>query len=302
MTLRSKLAMALLAVMWTPFVALAQQPLKIVTYNIHGGHGNLEYNLQLFKELLHGDEHVLCLQEIKPGDWQTVQGVFPEFPHTQIVWRQTTDELGPFEQPQREASALLAKLPIASRSERLIQIDPAGDLWERKAGFVRLQANDNSDDTIFVAHYHNTYNFDENDFAAEQTGLARFRAIGLELMGENSLTNPQPYVLAGDFNLLEDKVAAVLHDAPQRFGVWRDHIATNRALLATQRLDATGRDISDHDAVVAVLDYTVKLPASDVGGEVIDGEPVAQAGAPALEWILAPMWVGWWMSRRKRRV
>lgn len=245
-------------------VACAQAiPLKVLTYNIHGGHGNAEYNLELFKELLNGDEHLLCLQEIKPNIWPAVQAAFSDYPHSQIVWRETTDDLGLFESRQREGGAIFSKLPFLNQQERLIQIDPGGDLWERKAGFVNIQTGTAETDNVFIGCYHNTYNFNDNDFASEQEGMRKFREISLDEMSAESLSTHTPYILLGDFNIFADKIAQVLPDAPFSFSVGRDHIATNITFLQTVKLDTRARDISDHDAVVATLDKSVSFKPSN---------------------------------------
>lgn len=258
--------------------AFQHDAFKVVTYNLHGGHGNAEYNLQRFNELLDGDEHVLCLQEIKPDIWPLVQDVFIDYPYSQIVWRQTTDALGLFESPQKEGGAIFSKLPFLSVQERLVQIDPAGDMWERKAGFVTVQGGQTLDDEIFIGCYHNTYNFDDDDFASEQAGMRKFRDISLEEMGITALDVNKPYVLAGDFNLYEDKVSAIMNDVPFHYSVWRDHIVSNIPMLNVRQINAVEQGISDHDALLVTLDIDVSnRPTSDESEIIAPSQPATES-------------------------
>lgn len=272
---------------FSAFGASAQNLLKVLSYNIHAGHGNAEVNLQQFKALLEGDEHLVCLQEVKPSIWSTVQASFAEFPYVQVVWRQTTDALGPLESPQQEASVIFSKLSFLTKSERLIQVDPGGDLWERKAGFVSVSTSNSQDDAVLIGCYHNTYNFNNNDFESEQAGMRKFRDISLQEMSATTLDTDKPYVLAGDFNVFEDKITKVLPDVPFTYSVGRDHIATNVPLVDAYTINTSTLNISDHDVVAVTLDIVVTEDKEVMPRDSIDEVPTTSGGVIGLGSLIA---------------
>ena len=232
--------------------------LKVITYNTHGGHGDLTKNLARFKALLDGDEHVLCLQEIGPDIWEQVVAAFPEFRYSYKVWQKTTDELYPGEKRQIAGGGILSKLPIIEKEEGLIQIDPGGDLWERRAGFVKIQTGKNPDtDFIYLGHYHNTYNWDIDSFRSEKAGMVQFRKWSLEQLEASDLSTKTPYILAGDWNLFEKDVTAILSDAPYYYHFWRDYQHSNLPMLRKKWINTLGNDISDHNAVSVTYSHKV---------------------------------------------
>ena len=229
--------------------------LKIVSYNTHGGHGNLQVNLAKFKQMLDGDEHVLFLQEIGPDIWEQVKAAFPEFSYSYKVWQKTTTT---GHEPWWTGGGILSKLPILEESEGLIQIDPGGDLWERRAAFVKIQTGPNpSSDYVYLSHYHNTYNWDNNDFQSEREGMTKYRQFILSKLGEASLDNSKPYILAGDWNIFKNHVSTTLFDSPYHYGFWRDHVNTNVPMLVRKWIDTVGVDISDHNAISVSFQFPV---------------------------------------------
>ncbi len=137
--------------------AAAGHLLRVVTCNIHGGHGDLVGNLTAFRDTMLAGEDVLCLQEVPVGgDWNTVKAVFPDYPHTFQTINTTTGWIWPWESQQQNSVAILSKHPFQFTDSRLIQIDPGGDRWERHAQHVRI---DSGPGPVDVFNFHNTYNW-----------------------------------------------------------------------------------------------------------------------------------------------
>ena len=121
------------------------------------------------------------------------------------------------------------------RSEGLVQVDPGGDLWERRAAFIKLQTGPNpASDYMYLSHYHNTYNWNKNDFQSEREGMAKYRQFVMNKLGVNTLKTNKPYVMAGDWNIFEAHVKQVLFDTPYHFGNGRDHQNSNLSMSATR--------------------------------------------------------------------
>lgn len=231
--------------------------LKVISYNTHGGHGDVQKNLKAFKNLLQGDEHVLCLQELGPDIWEEVKSIFPEYRYTYKVWQKTTT---PDHEPWLTGGGILSKLPIIEPSEGLIQVDPGGDLWERRAAFVKLQTGPNPEtDYINLSHYHNTYNWDKEDFQSERKGMENYRRFVMKKLEVSSLSTDKPYIMAGDWNIFVDHVKKVLHDTPHHFGNGRDHHNSNSSMLKTTVIPTIALDLSDHNAVEVTYDIPVTV-------------------------------------------
>jgi endonuclease/exonuclease/phosphatase family metal-dependent hydrolase len=241
------------------------QPLRIATYNMHGGKGHDEKtdgtpqeNLAAFKALLQG-EQILCFQEV--DDWELVQEVFRDFPHTYYTENHTT--LYYPVKYRTTAIAIVSKLPIVASDHKVIQTDPTYDKWTRNAQHVRIQLAE--DRVLNVFHYHNTYNFNTNDFEYERSGMVGFRNYVLDRMAMDSDGTPNPanalnaatnVVMLGDYNLFKPKVDLIL-PTPAHVYNGRDHINAPTAFRGSGVYSTAKQNISDHNAVWAILDQFV---------------------------------------------
>lgn len=223
---------------------------KLVTYNIHGGHGpngegDLSSNLMAFKDLL-ANESIVCLQEVVPEDWNTIKSIFPSYEYRYYLPQQTTK----FGCKKQGGNAILSKLPIESYDQALIQTDPGGDKWERKAQYISVRIGFDKE-VLHLFHYHNTYNWHDNDSQSEKAGMEKFKDFVLS----KNISNTELIVLAGDFNLTFTYVSNIL---PQLLQVsnqsnWVDHIFTNGSLVDRGRYPTVEQMLSDHWAVWSVV-------------------------------------------------
>ncbi|MFZ9935781.1 MAG: DUF5018 domain-containing protein [Luteolibacter sp.] len=244
----------------------AATPLRVVTYNIHGGHGDLAGNLTTFRDTMLSGEDVLCLQEVPVGgNWNTVKSVFPEYPHTFQTVNTTTGWIWPWESQQQTSVAILSKHPFQLTHSQLIQIDPGGDEWERHAQHVRI---DPGTGAVDVFNFHNTYNWFENDYESEQAGLAKFRDYVSGRLGVATPADAGRLVMAGDFNLLAAKVAAIL-PTPSRASNGLDHVCSVLTFTSKGTYGTYGAGLSDHNAVWAVAN--AGSSACDMLSFTIDG-------------------------------
>ncbi|WP_168441897.1 endonuclease/exonuclease/phosphatase family protein [Pontiella desulfatans] len=243
----------------------------ILTYNIHGGYGpdgegTPQDNLTAFRNTFMNGEDVLCLQEVDNGDcWTAVQSVFLDYPYRFRTVNQETD-YWPWETPKQTSIAILSKHPFLSTDEELIQTDPQYDQWERHAQHVAIQLGASEVDLF---HFHNTYNFNDNDWEYEKSGLTRFRDYVYNELGIGSLGEAENLIMLGDFNLLHTNVAAIL-DTPDRKSDGRDHICSVPHFTSSGKYATVSADLSDHPALWAALD--LQAPAPD---------PMQWASAPA---------------------
>jgi len=223
---------------------------RIVSYNIHGGtgpngEGNLTDNLTAFRAMLQG-ESIICLQEVEPDCWNQVKTVFSDYPYRYFL-PQTSTKFGTHKEG---GNAILSQFPIKSYGQQSIQTDPGGDKWERKAQFVRIYiGNDNQYLNLF--HYHNTYNWHENNSASERAGFEKFVAF----VNSMNIDTSEMSVLIGDFNISQSQVNTIISadDFPFSQSSWVDHIYSNRVLLTIGEYDTYGNLLSDHNAVWAVV-------------------------------------------------
>jgi endonuclease/exonuclease/phosphatase family metal-dependent hydrolase len=244
----------------------AATPLRVVTYNIHGGNGNLVGNLTTFRDTMLSGEDVLCLQEVPVGgDWNTVKTVFPEYPHTFQAVNTTTKWIWPWESHQQTSVAILSKHPFQFTHSQLIQIDPGGDKWERHAQHVRI---DPGAGPVDVFNFHNTYNWFENDYEYEQAGLAKFRDYVSGRLGVATPADAGRLVMAGDFNLRANKVAAIV-PTPSHVGNGLDHVCSVLTFTSQGVYGTYGAGLSDHNAVWAVAN--AGSSACDMLSFTIDG-------------------------------
>lgn len=223
---------------------------RIVSYNIHGGkgpngEGNLTDNLSAFKNMLQG-EAIVCLQEVVPDCWFQVKAIFSDYPYRYFL-PQTSTKFGT---KKEGGNAILSQFPIEEYGQQLIQTDPGGDKWERKAQYVKIYIGyDNQYLNLF--HYHNTYNWHENNSASERAGFEKFVAF----VNSTNIDTSEISVLTGDFNISESQVNAIIsaNDFPYSQSNWVDHIYSNRLLLLKGEYGTYSNLLSDHNAIWAIL-------------------------------------------------
>jgi endonuclease/exonuclease/phosphatase family metal-dependent hydrolase len=223
---------------------------RVVSYNIHGGNGpsgegNLQQNLTAFRELLQG-ESIVCLQEVVPDCWNQVKDIFSDYPYRFFLEQQSTK----FGTKKKGGNAILSKFPIESYDYHLVQCDPGGDKWQRKAQYVRIHiGNDNQYLNLF--HYHNTYNWHKNNSASEKEGLEKFLAY----VDSKQVNSSEMTVILGDFNLSNSQCNAIIN--AQKFTTsqsnWVDHIYTNGVMFSGGFYNTFEAALSDHQAVWSVL-------------------------------------------------
>ncbi|WP_372806553.1 endonuclease/exonuclease/phosphatase family protein, partial [Pontiella sp.] len=121
----------------TAFAGVDVAPeLSIITYNVHGGNGDPENNIQAFRDDFMNDEDVLCFQEVDYGDcWNAVTNVFSDYPY----WYRTKNEITLWYKSGQTSIAILSKYPFLTTAEELIQTDPTYDKWQRHAQHVTIQ-------------------------------------------------------------------------------------------------------------------------------------------------------------------
>lgn len=225
--------------------------LRVVTYNIHGGkgpngEGDAYSNLSSFRSLLQGED-ILCFQEVEPQDWETVKHVFSEYPYRYYVTQRSTK----FGTTLIGGNAILSKWPIRSFEYRLIQTDPGGDRWERKALHVTLYVGGDAGFAHLFA-YHNTYNWHESDSESERAGFTKF----LQYVRETDIAQGEITVLAGDMNLSLPQCSNLMEQAeyPHRTSNWVDHIFSDAKLLDAGSYATYEMLLSDHNAVWGIVD------------------------------------------------
>jgi hypothetical protein len=108
--------------------------------------------------------------------------------------------LGPkYWEPRRhDHNAVLSKLPFVSTHGQLIQTDHGRDQWQRTAEHVRLQIGAAP---IAIFNFDNTYNWFNNDYQYEISGLVAFRNYVTGLLGVVTVNDGGNLVMGGDFNL-----------------------------------------------------------------------------------------------------
>ena len=242
--------------------AASDTVLRVVTYNIHGGvgpngEGNLSSNMTAFRNLLQGED-VICLQEVPQGSgWTTVKSIFADYPYSFATGNTTTDSIWPWQTRPTDYNVILSKFPFLSTDSALIQTDPGGNKWQRHAQHVSVQIGAG---TVHVFNFHNTYNWFNNDYQYEQSGLVSFRNYVTGTLGVANPGDGGKLVMAGDFNLLEDKVAVIL-PTPARSSNGLDHVCTIPLQQNAGSYDTYDASLSDHDAVWGSVD--VRAPDPD---------------------------------------
>ena len=224
--------------------------LRLVTYNIHGGkgpngEGDFSSNLIAFKALLQGEE-ILCFQEVEPDCWNQLKSIFSEYPYRYFLPQKSTK----FGTNKQGGNAILSKLPIATFDQKLIQTDPGGDKWERKAQYIRVYVG-NDRQYINLFHYHNTYNWHNNNSNSEKAGFQNF----MNWVASKSLSQTEINVVIGDFNLSKTQCDQIVEEErfPNSESYWVDHIYMNGELLNSGNYPTADQLLSDHQAVWSVL-------------------------------------------------
>lgn len=237
---------------------------RVLTYNIHGGkgpndEGDLVSNITAFRENLMQNEDVLCLQEVDVGaNWTILKGLFPEYPYTFQTVNTTTAFVWPWQSRKQSSIAILSKYPFTQSDSELIQTDPQVDRWERHAQHVTIDVGGQPFD---IFHYHNTFNFNDNDFESEKAGMVKFRDYALSRLNLNSLSEGKRMLLLGDYNILQEDVVEIVPTlARQSNG--RDHI-TGEDFFANSGVYQSGL-LSDHNVVWAFMDVSSPTPTAAV--------------------------------------
>lgn len=236
--------------------------LRVLTYNVHGGkgpngQGTPQSNLTAFRNTLMQNESVLCLQEVDSGDcWAAVETVFADYPYRFRTLNKETDYW--FWERRKETSiVILSKHPFVSTHSQLIQIDPQYDKWQRHAQHVVISLGG---EPVDVFNYHNTYNFNDNDWQFEKSGMESFKGYVLGRLGISSLIQGSRLVMLGDFNLLEANVNSIL-PTPARRSNGRDHISSVPLFTTSGSYAAIAAGLSDHNAVWASVDVQSPTPS-----------------------------------------
>ncbi|MFM1876846.1 MAG: hypothetical protein RL266_2583 [Bacteroidota bacterium] len=222
---------------------------RMTTYNIHGGNGpngegDFGSNLTAFHELTMG-ELILCMQEVEPDDWNELRSIFAEYPHRFYLPQCSTK----FGTNKQGGNAILSKLPIIQYDHALINTDPGGDKWERKAQYLKFYVGHGATH-LNLFHYHNTYNWHHNGSEAERQGFERFADWVLS----KEIPSNEMLIITGDFNLSKAQCDAILLNRFTHYtGNWVDHIYGNSPLLDQGIYNTVGLMLSDHQAVWAVV-------------------------------------------------
>ncbi|MCF8277344.1 MAG: endonuclease/exonuclease/phosphatase family protein [Flavobacteriales bacterium] len=223
---------------------------RIASYNIHGGKGPNDEgafgdNISAFSNLLQGED-IVCLQEVEPDRWNELKALFPEYPYRYFVHQCSTK----FATKKQGGNAILSKFPIQEYSSQLIQTDPGGDKWERKAEYVRIYIG-NDHQYLNVFHYHNTYNWHNDNSASEKAGFKKF----VDFVESKSISENEMVIVLGDFNLNESLVKDIIPatNFPHSYSNWVDHIFSNQPLMTSASYETFQLLLSDHDAVWAVF-------------------------------------------------
>lgn len=223
---------------------------RIVSYNIHGGkgpngEGSFQSNLTAFRSLLQG-ESILCFQEVEPDCWSALKSIFSDYPYRYFL-PQTSTKFGT---NKEGGNAILSKFTIETFDQHLVQTDPGGDKWERKAQYVRIYIGNNHQ-YLNLFHYHNTFNWHESNSVSEKAGLEKF----MSYVESKNIPNSEMTVILGDFNLNYTQANEIIPASiyPNSTTNWVDHIFTNAELLNVGFYNTYGNNLSDHQAVWMVL-------------------------------------------------
>lgn len=228
---------------------MAVDALSVVSFNMNGRNTGTG-KLPAFKSLLQSED-IICLQEVT--DVSATRSHFRDYPYVFTTTRET--QKGP---TQRESNMILSKLPYATVSSAIIQVDPGGDQWQRHAQYVRVKLG--ADLILHLFHYHNTYNWGHDNSAFEREGLRKFAAWIRSNLGIATLAAATDLVVAGDFNLGAPDVTEIMTPLS---------CATSGIdfICADKPFDRRGSyttipTMSDHDAIWAVVGTGVDTQAT----------------------------------------
>ena len=221
--------------------------LRIATFNTRSGNGA---SLASFRDNYLNGEHVICLQEIQQSDWNAIQNAFPNHPHRLLTVKSSTK----FLTFKTECIAILSSLPFLETDAKIIQIDPQGDRWQRWAQYVKVDLGGDASARIF--HYHNTYNFDANNFESEKSGMMKFRDWILQKTNSTTLAAVPDLIALGDFNLTTSTDVLAIMPMPLVHANGRDYLMANPAAKSKTTL-WTNAVLSDHNGLAASLVPTV---------------------------------------------
>jgi len=221
-------------------------PLRVATFNTKNGTGT---SLTTLRESYLNGEQVICLQEVQQSNWTAIQNVFPNHPHRLLTVKQATASFF-----KTECVAVVSSLPILESDAKMIKIDPQVDQWERWAQYVRVDLGGGRSARIF--HFHNTYNFDANNFESEKSGMVKFRDWILQKTGAVSLASVPDLVVLGDFNLTSAADVIAIMPMPLVRSDGREYLMANPAGKASTTL-WTNPTISDHNGLAASLNLPV---------------------------------------------
>jgi len=248
-------------------------PLRVATFNTQSGNGS---TLASFRDNYLNGEHVICLQEVQEADWNAIQSVFPNHPYRLLTVKKAT-RLFSF---KTECVAILSSLPFLETDAKIIQIDPQGDRWQRWAQYVKVDLGGGASARIF--HYHNTYNFNENNFESEKTGMMSFRDWILQKTNTSTLAAVPDLIALGDFNLTSSADVLAIMPMPLVHANGRDYLMANPAAKGKTTL-WTLNVLSDHNGLAASLVPEVRHDryAFWASAAFTEAELRAGLGAPA---------------------
>lgn len=273
----------LMAETYYPPKSNVNQDLKIVSFNTQGA---TKSEMEDFRDnYMASDVNVLCLQEVSNvNDIKSVFGVGNEssgrFPYmtyatnyTKLLWMWTQGSFmsppWPYRDRKRTSVVILSKFPIVDRDSKIIQTDPAVDEWRRHGQYVRLKVNDNKSIDLF--HYHNTYNFGNNNDQYEKSGMTKFKTWVEGIAGPLSSTSN--VFLVGDFNLGNSATVNILGSGLNYKRSWVDYIVSSSTSINTDGTYYTTSTaisnpaLSDHNAPWASFNMTTNV--SQALGDVV---------------------------------
>lgn len=243
----------------------------VITYNIRGGKGSNDSsynaaNLRAFRDDFLQGEDVICMQEVDylagewdgngTGDKESIKSIFADYPYTYQTVNSTTDFIFPWQTRHRTSVAILSKHPFAETHAQLIQTDPQGDLWERNAQHVRIELEGQN---INIFNFHNTFNFNDNDFASEKLGVERFVDYVEARLGVTNVSQGERLIMLGDFNLFREDVTEIVTCTDHNPN-GRDHICSILNHSNEGHYRTVVADLSDHPAVWATMDLLPPTP------------------------------------------
>lgn len=231
---------------------MSSSQIRVVSFNMHGD----TTKVPQFKKLLSG-EQIICLQEV--DDISGTRDQYRDYPYVFTTTNETTKGRSKY-----TSVMILSKVPFECYTSKVIQIDPGGDKWKRNAQYVVLKVDGSR--TIHLFHYHNTYNWHNNNSASEREGLQKFVDWVKACLNIPDFTQAKDLILAGDFNLTISQGASLLLQGLNYSNNWVDYVCGSMSLLNDGYYRTNGR-ISDHDAPWAELDATIDV-AAVVGPEV----------------------------------